>query len=190
MSTFDNAISIHPYLKVQQGQMEACKALLAQFIERVVSEDKCLYYNFTFNDDVLFCREAYRDADGVQQHLENVGDVFDELLKICELLRFEIHGPAAELEKLKPVLGDLNRNRHAVVIGYCQFPRNLILQADLSKINSDRINGDCALHVDINYFNLGSSFETAGRADYLTSQSAFVTSSKSSKWSQFTQLGI
>jgi quinol monooxygenase YgiN len=108
MSTFDNAVSIHPYFKIQPGQMETCKSFLSQFNEKVVSEDKCLYYNFTFNDDVLCCREAYQDADGVQAHLENCGALLGEFMSIVELTRIELHGPAEELEKLKAPLADMN----------------------------------------------------------------------------------
>lgn len=108
MSTFDNAVSIHPYFKIQQGQMEACKVLLGQFIEKVVNEKNCLHYNFTFNGDILFCREAYRNADALLEHAENCGGVFQELLNISTLTRVEIHGPAAELEKLKPAFAELN----------------------------------------------------------------------------------
>ena len=108
MSTFDNAVSIHPYFKIKEGQMEACKSFLGQFIEKVVNEDACLYYNFTFKDDVLCCREAYRDADGALAHLDNCGALVGELLKIVDLTRIEIHGPAGELEKLKPAFADFD----------------------------------------------------------------------------------
>ena len=108
MSMFDNAVSIHPYFKIKEGQMEACKSFLARFCEKVADEEMCLYYNFTFNDDVMFCREAYQDADGVQAHLENCGALLGEFLKIAELTRIEVHGPAEELEILKPTLGDFN----------------------------------------------------------------------------------
>lgn len=108
MSLFDNAVSIHPYFRIQEGQMDACKSFLAQFCEKVVNEDMCLYYNFTFQGDVLFCREAYHDADGVQAHLENCGALLGEFLKIADVIRIELHGPAAELEKLKPAFADFN----------------------------------------------------------------------------------
>ena len=108
MSTFDNAVSIHPYFKIQEGQMEACKSFLAQFNERVANEEKCLYYNFTFKGDEMFCREAYRDAEGVHAHLENCGPVLAEFLKIAEVTRMELHGPAEELEKLKETFAAFN----------------------------------------------------------------------------------
>jgi quinol monooxygenase YgiN len=104
---FDNAVSIHPYFKITEGQMEPCKSFLAQFCEKVAQEERCLYYNFTFNEDVMFCREAYRDAEGVQAHLENCGALLGEFLKIADLTRIEVHGPTEELEKLKSILADL-----------------------------------------------------------------------------------
>jgi quinol monooxygenase YgiN len=108
MSTFDNAISIHPYFQIHQGQLDACKSFLAQFNEKVANEAKCLYYNFTLKGDQLFCREAYEDAEGVQAHLENCGALLGEFLKIADLTRIEIHGPADELEKLKPTFEEMN----------------------------------------------------------------------------------
>ena len=108
MSIFDNAVSLQPYFKINEGQMEACKSFLAQFCEKVANEQMCLFYNFTFKDDVLCCREAYQNADGVQAHFENCGALVGEFLKIADLVRFEVHGPAEELEKLKPTLADLN----------------------------------------------------------------------------------
>ena len=47
-------------------------------------------------------------ADGVLDHLDNVGTLLDEMLKHAELLRLEIHGPALELDKLHPRCGPLN----------------------------------------------------------------------------------
>ena len=108
MSNFDNAVSIHPYFQVKEGQMEACKSFLAQFNDKVVNEGKCLFYNFTFKGDVMCCREAYRDAEGVQAHLENCGALLGEFLKIADLTRIELHGPAEELEKLKPTFADFD----------------------------------------------------------------------------------
>jgi quinol monooxygenase YgiN len=108
MSKFDNAVSIHPYFKIPEGQMDACKSFLSQFCQKVAGERGCLYYNFTFNDDVMCCREAYQDAEGVQAHLENCGALLGEFLKIADVMRVEVHGPAEELEKLKPTMADLN----------------------------------------------------------------------------------
>ena len=77
-------------------------------IEKTRQEEKCLYYGFTICGDEVFCREGYVDAEGVLTHLENVGAMLGEALKIADLTRLELHGPATELEKLKGPLAALN----------------------------------------------------------------------------------
>ncbi len=108
MSHPSNSVSIHPYFKAHPGKLDAIKASLPGFIAKTATEKKNLYYDFTLNGDILFCREAYVDADAALAHLTSVGPLLQELLKIADLTRLEIHGPAAELEKLKAPLAALN----------------------------------------------------------------------------------
>jgi quinol monooxygenase YgiN len=98
------AVSIHPYFKVHPGKMEFARALLTGFVETTRSEPARIYYEFTISGDVIFCREAYTDAAGTLAHLSNVGALLEEMLKNSDLIRLEIHGPAAELDKLKEPL--------------------------------------------------------------------------------------
>ena len=103
------AVSLHPYFKVRPGNLEAARALLPRFVEQTKSKgNACLYYEFTIDGDTVFCREAYRDGDAALTHLQNVGQLLGEMLQLSELVRLELHGPAAELEKLKAPLADLN----------------------------------------------------------------------------------
>lgn len=100
------AVSLHPYFKIHPGQLDAARALLPRFVAKTHSEPKCLYYEFTSNEDVIFCREAYVGAEGALEHLANVGEILGEMLKISDVIRLEIHGPAEELEKLRgPLAG-------------------------------------------------------------------------------------
>ena len=103
-----NAVTIHPYFKPHEGKAAEFKALLARFVERTAREEKCLFYEFTLNGDIVFCREGYIGGEGALAHLDNVGDILDEALKLAELLRLEFHGPAEELDKLRPRCGGLN----------------------------------------------------------------------------------
>ncbi len=105
MNPIARSVSIHPYFKVRPGKFEAAKAMLPKFVAATVNEQRVLYYEFTINGDVIFCREAYSGADGALAHLANVGALLDELLKMVDLIRLEIHGPAGELEKLKTAIG-------------------------------------------------------------------------------------
>lgn len=103
----ESIVSIHPYFKVQPGKMAEAKKLLAQMVSQTSAEPANLYYDFTINGDVVFCREAYVGADGLLKHVENVGPILANFLKIADVLRVEIHGGGAHLEKLKGPLANL-----------------------------------------------------------------------------------
>jgi hypothetical protein len=103
-----NSVSIHPYFKVHPGNLEEFKSAFPAFIQRTTTEKDNLYYGFTISGDVVYCREAYAGAEGLLAHLENVGPLLGQALKLADLIRLEIHGPAAELEKLKGPLAHLN----------------------------------------------------------------------------------
>ena len=106
MATQDTCCTIVPYFKVHEGQLEAFKSLCEQFVEKTRSEPQCLYYGFSFDGDQVYCREGYEDAQALLVHLENVGALLDEALKIAELTRLEIHGPEEELAHLREPLKD------------------------------------------------------------------------------------
>ena len=98
------AVSIHPYFKVHPGKMEAARALLPAFVKITKEEPARIYYEFTISGDTIFCREAYTDAEGALTHVQRVGALLEEMGKLSDIARLEIHGPAAELEKLKAPL--------------------------------------------------------------------------------------
>ena len=108
MNPLSNFVSLHPYFKVHAGKLDAFKAAFPAFIEKTRSEEKNLFYGFTINGDEVFCREGYTDAEGVLAHLDNVGALLAEALKIADLTRVELHGPADELDKLRKPLAHLN----------------------------------------------------------------------------------
>ena len=107
MSHSTNFVSIHPYFRVKPGKLAEAKAMLPQFIAKASTEELLLHYDFTINGDEIHCREAYAGAAGLLAHVENVGTVLGEFLKIVELTRVEVHGPADELAKLRGPLADL-----------------------------------------------------------------------------------
>jgi quinol monooxygenase YgiN len=107
-------VSLHPYFKAHPGKLEQVKAGFPKFVETTASEKECLFCGFTVNGDEILCREAYESAGGVLDHLDNVGELLAEMLKLANLTRLEIHGPARELEKLKEPLAHLNPNWFAL----------------------------------------------------------------------------
>ena len=103
-----NFVSLHPYFRAHPGKLEAVKSAFPKFVEKTVTEKENLFYGFTVNGDEISCREAYGSAEGLLTHLENVAAPLSEMLKLADLIRVEVHGPAGELEKLKAPMAHLN----------------------------------------------------------------------------------
>ena len=108
MAQPDTCCTIVPYFKVHDGKLDEFKNGCAQFIEVTKSEAGCLFYGFSFNGSEAHCREGYKDADALLAHLDNVGEMLQEALKISDITRLEVHGPAGELAKLKEPLNHLS----------------------------------------------------------------------------------
>ena len=107
MSKLSRFVTLHPYFKVHPGKLEDFKKAFPMFVELTKKEPKNLFYEFSVNGDEVFCREGYVDATGLLHHLDNVGALLAHAMKIADLTRVEVHGPAAELEKLREPLAHL-----------------------------------------------------------------------------------
>ena len=118
MATDDKCCTIVPYFKVHDGKLKAFKLLCEQFVEKSRTEQKCLYYGFSFDGYQVPCREGYADAEGVLTHLGNVGALLQEALKIADMTKLEIHGPKEELDKLRKPLADLNAQFFTLEYGF------------------------------------------------------------------------
>ena len=118
MTSGDQCISIHPYFRVPPERDDAVMKLCEQFVDRSSREPLCLYYGFTKSEQTLHCREGYRGAAGVIAHLDNVGDLLQEIMQLCELVKLEVHGDSDELEKIKPVLKDFSVEYFKLKIGF------------------------------------------------------------------------
>jgi quinol monooxygenase YgiN len=108
MSHISSFVSVHPYFKIHPGKLDQFKSLLPNFVEKTRAEPKNLFYDFTINGDEVLCREGYLDAEGLLTHLANVDALLEEAFKIADRTRLEVHGPGAELDKLKGPLAALD----------------------------------------------------------------------------------
>jgi quinol monooxygenase YgiN len=118
MATQDKCCSLAPYFKVHAGKLAEFKKLSEAFAEKAKSEPKCLYYGFCFDGDIAHCREGYADAAALLAHLENVGALLQQALKISDITRLEVHGPADELEKLRGPLAALKPQIFTLEYGF------------------------------------------------------------------------
>ena len=107
MNRLSGFVSLHPYFKVPRDKMPHLKAILPEFVAKTRNETGNLFYEFTINGDEVFCREAYVNAEALLAHLDNVSAMLAQALTMAELVRIEVHGPAAELAKLKEPLAEL-----------------------------------------------------------------------------------
>ena len=82
MNSLSNFVSLHPYFKVHPKKLDALKAMLPGFVEKTKTEKQNLFYEFSINGDELFCREAYENAEGLLAHLDNVGTLLAEAMKM------------------------------------------------------------------------------------------------------------
>jgi quinol monooxygenase YgiN len=107
-----------PYFEIPPRNLARFRAFCEEFIARTRNEPKCLYYGFSFNGTRAHCRECYADADGVLAHLENVADLNARALHLASIVRYEVHGPREELEKLRGPLALLNPEFFVVELGF------------------------------------------------------------------------
>jgi len=114
----DTCCTLVPYFKVHDGQLEVFKAGCPAFVEATQKEDGVLHYGFSFDGDTAHCREGYKDAASVLAHLENVGGLLQEALKIAELIRLEVHAPADQIEILRTPLAPLEPQYFTMEIGF------------------------------------------------------------------------
>jgi quinol monooxygenase YgiN len=108
MNRLWNFVSLHPYFRVPPDKLQMLKDVLPEFVEKTREETGNLFYEFSINGDEVFCREGYVNAEALLEHLGNVKAMLAAALQIAELIRIEVHGPAAELEKLKGPLAHLH----------------------------------------------------------------------------------
>lgn len=118
MALQDKCCTLVPYFKVQEGKLPAFRSLCEQFVTKTQSEPKCLHYAFSFDGDAVHCREGYADAAGVLAHLENVGALLQEALKISSITRLEVHAPADQLAALREPLKSLNPQMFTLEYGF------------------------------------------------------------------------
>ncbi len=108
MATQDTRCTIAAYLKAHEGQLDDLKKMCGKFIKLTEEESKYLHYGFSFDGDLIHCRQGYEDAEGVLAVFDNVATLRKEALKSGDMTRLEIHGPESELAILREPLSKLN----------------------------------------------------------------------------------
>lgn len=108
MFAHDTCCTLVPYFEVQDGQLDAFKALAQELVAKTRTEPGCMHYAFSFSGNLAHCREGYVDAAALLAHSANVAELIGEVLKISKIVRFEVHAPEAEIDKLRGPMASRN----------------------------------------------------------------------------------
>ena len=96
-------IKVRALFKINEGQLDAFKALKEQFISVVKEKEKgTLMYDWYINEDTMECAvlEDYADSNAVLEHAANTGELLQKLMEIGEI-SLEVYGnPNEELTKI------------------------------------------------------------------------------------------
>ena len=112
--------TIHPTFTVHDWSK--AKPIMEEFIARTKNEPGCLYYGWVRDGNQLKCREGYQNGAAINAHLENVGSCIRAiLLRVWHRLVADIHGPAAELEIVKPGTEALGTKYFATDGGFSKY---------------------------------------------------------------------
>lgn len=118
MLTPDTCCTLVPYFEIHDGQLDAFKAIVRRLVAKTRNEPGCLHYAFSFSGNLAHCREGYVDAAALLAHRDNVGELLGEALKISKIVRFEVHAPASEIEKLRGPMAARNPQFFAIEEGF------------------------------------------------------------------------
>ncbi len=123
MFKLDTCCTLVPYFEIEDGQLEAFKALASKLVAKTSTEPGCMHYAFSFSGNIAHCREGYVDAAALLAHRENVGELLGQALKISKIIRFEVHAPAAEIEKLRGPMASRSPQFFTLEEGFRRSPR-------------------------------------------------------------------
>lgn len=118
MATEDHCVSVAPYFKVHSGKLQEFKRICATFVAQSATEPDCLYYGFSFNDDLAHCREGFKNAQALIDHVENLSPIVAQMTEVSDLIKIEIHGVESELAKLREPLAKLNPEYFVLEFGF------------------------------------------------------------------------
>ena len=99
---------------------EKAEPIMADFVEKTKSEKGCVYYGWTRVGDKLQCREAYVDAQAVNDHLTNVGDCITALLAegVATMDNIDIYCTADGVNVVKPGTESLGTAYYTIDDGF------------------------------------------------------------------------
>jgi quinol monooxygenase YgiN len=127
-------VTIHPTFTV--ADWDKAKPIMEDFVTRTKTEPGCVYYGWVRDGDKLKCREGYADGAAVNAHLANVGACIQAILAegVAILDSISIHGPADQLELVKPGTEALGTKYYATDGGFSKYAYAAPARLDLVSV--------------------------------------------------------
>merc|ERR1712232_145701 len=104
-------------------------AFLQSVIEfqRLTKNEKCVkYYGFAMMGDQAVCKEGYASAAAFIAHMENVKGPWRAARLAAEVVKIEVHGPVAEVERLREPLAEFQTSFWSYLDGAFFVPSKYI----------------------------------------------------------------
>ena len=103
-----NFVSLHPDLKVHPGNLDTVRTLLLRFVEKTVNERGIFSTGSVSTAMKCSAAKVTKAPKALLRISTMLGALLSEMLKVADLTRVELHGPAYDLEKLKRPLAHMN----------------------------------------------------------------------------------
>ncbi|MEO1109902.1 MAG: antibiotic biosynthesis monooxygenase [Pseudomonadota bacterium] len=112
-------VTIVGYLTVPTEHAAAFRKNCTEMIELRKQEPGHLASAYSFGSDgAVVSREDYDSADAVIRHMELGSHIFESTQELVSVTGVELHGPAAELEKLSDLFSGMNPGCFVTEFGF------------------------------------------------------------------------
>lgn len=112
-------VTIVGYMTVPEAHADAFRKNCADMIELRSQESGHLASAYSFSaDGTVVSREDYDSADAVIRHMELGSHIFGSTQSLVSITGVELHGPAAELEKLRDLFSGISPGFFVTEFGF------------------------------------------------------------------------
>lgn len=114
-----NIVSVIGYFSIPAAHAKAFRQNCADMIALREQESGHLASAYSFGaDGTAVSREDYDSADAVIRHLELGSHIFESTQTLVTITGVELHGPEAELEKLKNLFSGMPPKTYVTEFGF------------------------------------------------------------------------
>jgi len=114
-----SVVTLVGYFNIRPGNAGHFRASCEEMVALRAREPGHLASAYSFDGDAdATSREDYESAAAVMRHMEVGQHIHERTRNLVEVTGVEIHGPAAELGKLRDLFGDLSPRSYVTEFGF------------------------------------------------------------------------